>query len=91
MGTITFKATVKKFPGKGGWVYAVVPQKFTTPLKKQSGRWGMYPVEVTVGQTMWSTKLMRIKDGDYFVALNAQVRNIEGIVVGKKITVTVKI
>lgn len=83
-----FVCTVQQFPGKGGWTYAAVPQKYTLELKQKRRAWGMYPITARVGDTEWDTKLMMKTGGDFFVALNAAVRRKEGIVAGKKVKVT---
>ena len=80
---------VSKFPGKGGWFYVDVPKKFMKKLKEQRSRWGMYPINVKIGDTSWKTKLMMKKGGDFFVALKVNVREKEKITKGKIIKVNV--
>ena len=85
---IAFKGTIQKFPGPGGWVYVVIPKKYTKELKLRRRAWGMYPITAHVGETFWKTKLMTKKGGDFFVALKATVRNKEKIAVGDRMTVS---
>jgi hypothetical protein len=87
---ITFKGTVQKFPGAGGWCYVAVPKKYTKDLQQQRKAWGMYPVTAYVGSTSWETKLMMKKGGDFFVALKAAIRNKEDIAVGDRVTISIK-
>ena len=88
---IAFKGTIQKFPGSGGWVYVAVPKKYTEELKRRRRAWGMYPITAHVGDTTWKTKLMMKKDGDFFVALKAAVRNKENIVISSQVTVSFKL
>lgn len=89
--TFSFTRIVQKFPGRGGWVYVAVPQKYAKELKEQRRAWGMYPIVARVGETSWKTKLMMKKGGDFFVALKALVRNKEKIAVGDPVTVFFKL
>jgi hypothetical protein len=84
-----FSGKVSKFPGKSGWFYVDVPKKFMKKLKEQRSKWGMYPIEVKVGNTSWKTKLMMKRGGDFFVALKVNVREKEKITKGKIIKVNV--
>lgn len=88
---ISFTATVQQFPGKGGWIYAAMPKKYTAELKRRRRAWGMYPIIARVGSTSWKTKLMMKKGGDFFVALKSAVRKKEVIAVGDRISVSFKL
>lgn len=88
---ISFKGTVQKFPGKGGWVYVPVSAKHKAYLQQQRLAWGMYPITAHVGGTSWQTKLMMKKGGDFFVALKVAIRNKEKISVGDSITISFKL
>ena len=88
---ITFKATIKKFPGHGGWIYVEVPKKHTNYLQGRRRAWGMYPITAHVGNTSWQTKLMIKKGGDFFVAFRLEVRNKEKIKVGDNVIVSFKL
>ena len=88
---ISFTGTTQKFPGKGGWTYIAVPQKYTAYLKQKRRAWGMYPITAHVYNTSWETKLMMKKGGDFFVALKASIRNKEQINIGDKITISFKL
>ena len=88
---VTFKGTVQKFPGSGGWVYVAVPKKYTKELKQRRRAWGMFPITAYVGKTSWKTKLMMKKGGNFFVALKATIRNKEQINVGDRITISFKL
>ena len=88
---ISFRGTVQKFPGKDGWTYVAVPQKYTAYLKQKRRAWGMYPITAHVRNTSWKTKLMMKKGGDFFVALKAAIRSKEQIKVGDRVTIYFKL
>jgi len=88
---ISFTGRVEKFPGSGGWVYVAVPKKYTDDLKKRRGAWGMFLITARVGETVWDTKLMTKKGGDYFVALKASIRKKENISVGDRIPISFRL
>ena len=52
--------------------------------------WGMIPVEVTIGNTTWTTSLFP-KDGGYLLPVKDAVRAAEGIVVDVALEVTLRI
>lgn len=87
----SFTGTVQKFTGSGGWVYVAIPAKCTGALKRRRRSWGMHPVTAQVGNTSWKTTIMTMKGGNFFVALKAAVRSREGIVVGDRITVSLRL
>ena len=48
--------------------------------------WGMIPVTVQIGRTVWTTSLFP-KDGRYIVPLKAHVRRAESLDVGDTVTI----
>jgi hypothetical protein len=88
---VSFMGTVQKFPGSGGWIYVAVPKKYTADLKSRRRAWGMFPITAKIGDTVWETKLMTKKGGDYFVAFRAAIRKKEHIKLGDKFTVSFKL
>ena len=88
---ISFSGLAEKFPGKGGWVYVVVPKKHRVYLQRRRRAWGMYPITAHIGKTSWKTKLMMKKGGDFFVSLKKAVRNKEKIAVGDNVTISFKL
>jgi hypothetical protein len=52
--------------------------------------WGMIPVEVSVGDTSWTTALWP-KDGRYVVPLKDKIRRAEGIELGMVVDLSVAI
>ncbi len=88
---IKVKGEIEQFPGYGGWIYITVPKKYTKDLSKHRSMWGMFPIKARVGQTSWKTKLMMKKGGDYFVALKAEVRKKENLIVGNSVSVLIQL
>jgi hypothetical protein len=52
---------------------------------------GAVAVTVRIGNTKWNTSIFPIKTGEYILPLKAEVRKIEKIIEGDKLTVFVKI
>src|SRR5919107_4154466 len=44
--------------------------------------WGMIPVRVRIGRSVWETSLWP-KDGGYVVPIKDRIRNAEGLVIGE--------
>lgn len=70
-----FTATLFRYPGKGGWTFAPVPDKYAPPV---THGWGRTPVIATVNGTTWETSVWRGKDGRTLLAVPAQVRGALG-------------
>jgi hypothetical protein len=70
-----FKARLFKYPGKGGWVFAPVPEKFAPPV---THGWGRTPVRAIVDGHEWRTSVWRGKDGRTLLAIPKQVRGTKG-------------
>jgi Domain of unknown function (DUF1905) len=81
----TFTATLFRYPGKGGWHFAPVPDRFSPPV---THGWGRTPVEATVDGVTWSTSVWRGKDGRTLLAVPAKVRHTKGA--GDRVTVTLR-
>jgi hypothetical protein len=81
----TFTATLFRYPGKGGWHFAPVPERMSPPV---THGWGRTPVEATVDGVTWSTSVWRGKDGRTLLAVPAKVRGTK--VAGDRVTVTLR-
>lgn len=79
-----FKAVLFRYPGKGGWHFAPVPEKYAPPV---THGWGRTPVTATVNGTTWDTSVWRGKDGRTLLAIPKDVRG----TLGDGDTVTVRI
>ena len=82
----TVRGIVQLFPQKGGWHYVAVPQKYSDELARLAER-GLVAVRATVGDISWDTSLLPMGDGTQFIALPAKVRQANGLVVGRSVTV----
>lgn len=70
-----FTATLFRYPGKGGWIFAPVPDKYAPPV---THGWGRTPVTATVNGTTWKTSVWRGKEGRTLLAVPKRVRNALG-------------
>ncbi|HAM23603.1 MAG TPA: DUF1905 domain-containing protein [Actinobacteria bacterium] len=74
------------------WTFATVPPKLSDELRARNGPqrgFGSIPVEVTIGESSWSTSIFPDKKSGCFVLpLKAAIRNVEGISAGDSVEVT---
>jgi len=70
-----FTAVLFKYPGKGGWHFAPVPDKYAPPV---THGWGRTPVRATVEGTSWETSVWRGKDGRTLLAVPKIARRDKG-------------
>lgn len=82
---VTFKSTMFRYPGKGGWHFAPVPERLA-PAPTEA--WGRTPVEAVVDSVAWRTSVWRGKDGRTLLAIPARVRGVKGD--GDRVTVTLR-
>ncbi len=71
----SFRATLFRYPGKGGWTFAPVPERYAPPV---THGWGRTPVEATVDGHTWETSVWRGKDGRTLLAVPKEVRGMKG-------------
>ncbi|MEX0931196.1 MAG: DUF1905 domain-containing protein [Candidatus Paceibacterota bacterium] len=92
----TFSAVVKEFTGTHPWVYVEVPKTIEKEVfhgKKnvlaKVKKWNFVPISVSVRNTTWGTSLLPLgNNSGYFIPLKANIRKKEGIVVGKRISLS---
>ena len=70
-----FSARLFQIPGKGGWTFAVVPEKYSPSVTRA---WGRAPVRATVDGQSWSTSVWRGKDGRTLLPIPKRVRGDKG-------------
>jgi Domain of unknown function (DUF1905) len=70
-----FTATLFRYPGKGGWHFAPVPDRLSPPV---THGWGRTPVTAIVDGVEWTTSVWRGKDGRTLLAIPAKVRRQKG-------------
>lgn len=80
-----FTATLFRYPGKGGWHFAPVPDRLAPPV---THGWGRTPVEACVDAIAWRTSVWRGKDGRTLLAVPARVRGAKGD--GDRVTVEIR-
>ncbi len=81
----SFTSTLFKYPGKGGWHFAPVPDRFAPPV---THGWGRTPVWATVEGVEWQTSVWRGKDGRTLLAVPAKIRGGKGH--GDRVRVTIR-
>jgi len=84
-GAVTFRSTMFRYPGKGGWHFAPVPKRLAP---HPTAAWGRTPVEATVDGITWRTSVWRGRDGRTLLAIPARVRGPKGD--GDAVRVTLK-
>lgn len=70
-----FTAVLFRYPGKGGWHFAPVPDDLAPPV---TAAWGRTPVVATVDGYEWRTSVWRGKDGRVLLAVPQKARGGKG-------------
>jgi hypothetical protein len=70
-----FTSQLFTYPGKGGWTFTTVPERFAPPVTES---WGRTPVEATVDGTTWKTSVWREKSGRTLLPVPKRVRGAKG-------------
>ena len=66
-----FESTLFRTPGKGGWVFAPVPDQHAPGV---TVGWGRTPVQATVDGIAWDTSVWRERSGRTLLAVPRDVR-----------------
>ena len=67
-----FTAELFRYPGKGGWTFAPVPDDFAPPV---THGWGRTPVRATVDGQSWDTSVWHdTKSGRTLLAVPKKIR-----------------
>jgi hypothetical protein len=69
--TCEFESTLFRVAGKGGWVFAPVPEEHAP---KAATPWGRIPVHATVDGHAWDTSVWREKSGRTLLAVPRHIR-----------------
>ncbi len=79
---LEFSGSVFQWRGPAPYYYVAVPDDESEDIRDIATAvtygWGVIPVEVTIGDTVWTTSLFP-KDGCYLVPLKDKVRRAEAI------------
>ena len=70
-----FRAVLFRYPGKGGWTFAPVPERYAPTV---THGWGRTPVVATVNGRTWKTSTWRGKDGRTLLPIPAAIRGSKG-------------
>lgn len=86
-----FAGEIFEWRGPAPFYFVAVPDDESDDIKEAAPMltygWGVIPVEVRVGETVWSTSLFP-KDGRYLVPLKEKVRKAEGLGAGDSIEIS---
>ena len=66
-----FKTVLRRFPGKGGWTYVVIPKKLAPPITRA---WARTPVRASIDGAEWDTSIWRAKSGEGFLPIPKKIR-----------------
>jgi len=70
-----FPSELFTYPGKGGWTFATVPDRYAPPATEA---WGRTPVRATVDGVAWETSVWREKSGRTLLPVPRRVRGTKG-------------
>lgn len=56
-----FSTVLWRYPGKGGWVFAIIPKKHAPPVTHP---WGRTPVRAAINGHEWTTSVFRDSKND---------------------------
>ncbi len=92
--SLEFSGDIWYWRGPAPFYFVIVPEAECEILRDVSKwvtyGWGMIPVEVRIGQTVWKTSLFP-KAGGYLVPVKDSVRKAEGLVEGDRVTVHLEV
>jgi hypothetical protein len=70
-----FTVELFTYPGKGGWTFVTVPERWAPPVTEG---WGRTPVRGTVDGTSWDTSVWRESSGRTLLPVPKRVRGAKG-------------
>ena len=89
-----FSAEIWFWKGPSPFHFVTVPEDLCDALDATAGMvsygWGMIPVQVRIGATVWETSLWP-KDGRYIVPLKVAVRRAEKLELGATTTIRLSV
>lgn len=72
---VKFRARLWRYPGKGGWHFVTLPERFAPPV---THGWGRTPVMAVVDDHEWKTSVWRDKRKRTLLAVPKDVRGGKG-------------
>jgi hypothetical protein len=85
-GPTCFPATLVRWSGAGGWVFAPVPAPYAPDAP---GPFGRVPVTATVDGRTWSTSVWRDRRAGWLLPVPARIRG--GKDDGDQVTITIEV
>ena len=73
--TVAFTSTLFRVPGKGGWTFATVPDRYAPSTRLA---WGRMLVVATVDGRRWRTSVWREKSGRTLLPVPKSIRGDKG-------------
>ena len=71
-----FVSRLRRYPGKGGWTFALIPKRLAPPVTRP---WGRTPVRAIVDGVAWKTSIWRDRQSDgALLAVPARIRGGKG-------------
>lgn len=88
-----FSAKTWQHPSPGGWYFISLPTtiaaEIRTGLQSEEEGWGRLKAVAKTGNSEWKTAIWYdTKMNTYLLPLKAEIRKKEGIIVGKKLQIT---
>ncbi|CAA9300011.1 MAG: hypothetical protein AVDCRST_MAG68-335 [uncultured Gemmatimonadetes bacterium] len=71
MYEVSFSSALFTYPGKGGWTFATVPERFAPSTV---GAWGRVSVTATVNGATWETSVWRERSGRTLLPVPRKIR-----------------
>lgn len=91
---ILFNAAIIEWRGPAPFLFAAIPDDLVAEIRyaalAESYGWGVVPVVATVGTTEFATSLFP-RDGGYLLPVKVAVQRAEGVGVGDRIDVHMRI
>lgn len=91
---LEFNDKIWEWRGPAPWYFITVPKSQSRDIKAVSEfvtyGWGVIPVQVQIGKTVWKTSLFP-KDDLYLVPIKASVRKAENLKEGDAVTVRLEV
>lgn len=91
---LEFSGEIWIWRGPAPFYFVTVPETESEMIKDISNLitygWGMIPVQVTIGETVWTTSLWP-KAGGYVVPLKDRVRKAEQLSEGERVTIKLEL
>jgi hypothetical protein len=93
--TFTFSAPLWEYSGKAAWYFVTLPIEQADDIEALAtpkGGFGSVKVDVTVGETIWSTSLFPDNGaGSYVLPIKRAVRDAEGIDIGDTVDIELRL